>query len=128
MPHAEEIPAAIGGDRDTDGDQYDRAARHAAFRNGRRKVQPDPFGKIGDFFAKLVDHLFAIEAEMVGIGAHESDRIGGSRKILETPLLNRLKMDQANAQRPLDVLEVPTKALTGGAQHGAHGRRNRSTG
>ena len=56
--------------------------------------------------AEAADHLLAVEAEIVGVAAHESRGIGHAGQVLEAPVLDGLQIGQADMELASDGQQV----------------------
>src|SRR6202008_468611 len=68
---------------------------------------------------EVVNHPVAVEAEIVGIGAHETDDIGGARQIAAAALFDRLQVADLDVGLARDGVDVLLQLGPAVAQHGA---------
>src|SRR5262249_3202674 len=81
------------------GHQQDGSTRELAFGREGREHQLCLAVDAGGLLAETADDVGAVEAEIVGIAAHEADRVGGAREIAEAGVLNRLQVGEADWRR-----------------------------
>src|SRR5262249_21162174 len=67
----------------------------------------------------IADDIAAVEAEIVGIGPHEADRVGIARQLLEAALFYRANILRADAQLTGDIIDVLLGLLAPAAQQRA---------
>ena len=123
------VPAGIGADRQHGAQQHHRPGRHAALghRGGEGQVRlAGQFGRLG---AETAGHVVGIEAEQLGIGAQEPNRVGPGRQVGDAAFLDGAQNRQADAQMRGDRLQVPAEPLARAAQIVANtqGTRRRAT-
>ena len=88
----------------------------AGFGLRRRADGRLDFVAAGDFALEPLHALQGVEAEIIGIAAHESDRIGTARKRLETVFFQGLQMVAADFQCAGYGGEIVATPKTGGTQ------------
>ena len=78
----------------------------------------------GHLLAEAADDIGAVQAQIVGIAAHEADGIGGARQVVVAALLDRLEIGQADAQLVGDGLQLLAAPLALQAQDVADAQLN----
>lgn len=93
------VPDAVDKECQANRDQNDDAAGKTPLgqRQGEHEFRFSP--QLVGLFLEAAHDLVAIQAQIIGIGAHETERIGGARQIAEPPLLDRFEIDLANTER-----------------------------
>jgi hypothetical protein len=83
-----------------------------------------PLGlEAGDLALEAPRHRLAVEAEMLGIGPDEAERVCGARQPVVAIVLDRLEKDRTNAQRRRDLDDGDAVNLAPGPQQIADRRR-----
>src|SRR6185369_6470867 len=113
------VPAAVDGDRQKQADAQNRTAGEAGFATLARPDQLVLPAAPGQLVPVVADHGAAVEAEIVGIGAHEADGIGIARQFLEPALFDRADVSGADPELAGDVVDVLLDLLAPTAQQGA---------
>jgi len=78
---ADPVPAAIGAGHDHQAEQHQRAGGYAAAWHGGRKTQRRLAVHAFRLGAETAGNFVAGQAERGGVGAHETQRIGGAGQV-----------------------------------------------
>src|SRR5262249_54518354 len=97
-------------------DQQNGAARHAALRQRHRQGVIATLLEPGDLALEALSEHLAIEPEIVGIGAHEAERVNRARQAGILIFFDGPEEGGADAQRGTDVLDPGAMPLARLAQ------------
>ena len=99
-------PAGIHSDHDRQRNHHDRGLGQPVLRQWHADPQPAPVGQIGYRRFDPIDQVIAVEAQVVGVAAQESERVRASRQRRQVALLDPQEIAGFDPQRLGDVIQI----------------------
>ena len=114
------VPAAVNAGREEQCHEEHDPAREAALLQRLGEDKGLTAAQPADLVLEFADDQLAVEAQELGIGAHEAKGIGRSGKILEAAVLDGLEVAELDAERPCHLREIEPQRQPGCAQGGGN--------